>query len=581
MNIDWSTIPTKPGVYLWKNSIGQVIYVGKAKNLRNRMKQYFRDDLPPKSKLLLKYIADFDFQVSASELDALILEQTLINEYEPKFNVKIKSAKTYPYIEVRSGKNLKLSLSKTVKFIKNTKYYGPYPDGYSARRIINMLSSVFPVDTCLAPESGKPCLNYEMGRCMGQCINDNIENKMKFSLDRIEDFFKGDVQYVENKLLERLKKMNELLQFEDSRKIYDDIELIEKIKQQTTYAFKDTKHRDFINYFEKDGIISISMTLVRFGKVTITLNFMNKLFNPNPKDAVEEFLERAYKRNPIPDEVVMPFEPEWKTSNVKVTVPTTGTKFQLLELTKVNAETKFISHIDGFLNKIKSYDEAIKFIKANTKDKLINTIEMVDISSLQGQEQVGAVVNFLHGEPNKSQYRKYIIQSTNKMDDYAATEEVVRRHFKRKLDDETPLPDIFIVDGKNQLLNAKKIFDELGIKDVILCALKKDDKHKTNALINIRMEETPIESTSHMYLFLARIQEEVHRFVISFHRSRRNKVVLESALDKYVFLDEFDKQILFKEFKSIRKMLLANEAELSKVIGKTKSHKFIKERGTK
>ncbi len=581
MEIDWSTIPTKPGVYLWKNSDDQVIYVGKAKNLRNRMKQYFRDDLPPKNKLLLRNIANFDYQVCASDLDALVQEQTLINEHEPKFNLKIKSSRTYPYIEIKTGKNIKISLSKTMKFIKNVKYYGPYPDGYSARKIINLLSSIFPIDSCLAPNSGKPCLNREMGRCMGQCIGLDVGNEMKFVLDKIDEFFRGDVKYVENKLKQKLEKMNELLQFEDSKKTYENIELIEKIKEQTTYAFKDSKHRDIINYYNKDGIISISLTLIRFGKITITSNFMNKLFNPDPEAAVEEFLERFYYRNSVPEEVVLPFEPIWNTSNVKITIPKTGIKYELLNLTRVNAESKFISHIDGFLDKIKSYEAAIKFLKVNTIDKEIHSIEMIDISSLQGKEQVGAVVNFTYGEPNKSNYRKYIIKSIDKMDDYAATEEVVRRHFERKIKNDLDLPDVFIVDGKNQLQNAKKIFNELNIKNVILCALKKDGKHKTEALLNSDMEETTIERNSHMYLFLSRIQEEVHRFVISFHRSRRDKVVLESALDKYTSLNELDKQILFKEFKSIRKILLASASDLRKVIGDKKTQKFLKEREIK
>lgn len=579
MEINWNNIPTNPGVYLWKGINDQVIYVGKAKNLRNRMKQYFKGDLTPKTRLLVKNIVDFDFQVSTSEMDALILEQNLINEYEPKYNIKIKSAKTYPYIELKTGNNIKLSVTKTTKYIKNTKYYGPYPDGFSARRIINLLSSVLPLDNCLAPNSGKPCLNYEMGKCLGKCIGIDSSNERKFVIDSIENFFKGKTKYFEDQIRERIEINNKMLNFEESQKLVENLDFIEKINAQRSNTFKDSKHRDIINYYSENGIISISIMHVRFGNVSMTTNFMNKQFNPDPLDSLESFIYRFYDRNLVPDEIVIPFDLDWDSKiKVRTTNPKIGTKKDLLDTVCKHAKAKYVNNIDGYLNKIKSYEEALSFLKRNVSPKDIHTIEMVDISSTMGAEQVGAIIQFKNGEPRKSKYRKYIIRNVQGMDDYAATTEVVKRHFKAKIEKNEEMPDLFIVDGKNQLKNAEKIFDELKIDNVILAGLIKDDKHTTNAIINNEMDIFKLNRNEQMYLFLQRIQDEVHRFVINFHRSRREKIVLESQLDQYTFLTETDKQNLFKEFKSIRKILIASETELRKVISKTKVEKFMKER---
>lgn len=581
LNIEWSNIPTKPGVYLWKGVDDQVIYVGKAKNLRNRMKQYFNNNLSYKNKVLLQNIVDFDIQVCASEMDALKLEENLINEYEPKYNIKIKSAKKYPYIEMKVGSNIKLSISKDLKFKKKSKYYGPYPDGFSARKIINLLSSALPLDECLSPKAGKVCLNYEMNRCMGQCISQDNEEKKTFIINTIEDFFKGKTKYIEEKLRERIENNNKLLDFEASQKLVEHLEFIQKLNEQKSITFKDTKHRDIFNYYVDDEFISISIMYIRFGRVNISSNFMNKFFNPDPKDLVESFIHRYYQNNLRPDEVIVPFEMDWskeKEGELKFTVPKEGIKKDLLDLTAENAEAKYKNNIGGLINKIKGYDESIKFIKANFRDKEIHIIEMVDISSTMGSEQVGAVVQFKNGEPNKTKYRKYIIKDVVGMDDYASTEEVVRRHFNRKLEEGSNMPDVFIVDGKHQLSNARKVLKELKIENVILCALKKDVKHNTSTLINNELKEFNLEPDSHMFLFLARIQEEAHRFVINFHRSRRDKAILESELDKYTFFTEIDKQNLFKEFKSIRKIMIASETELRKVISSTKVEKFMKER---
>ncbi len=577
ISIEWNNIPTDPGVYIWKGTEGQVLYIGKAKNLRNRMKQYFKDDLPPKNKLLVKNIVDFEYQVAASELDALLLEETLINEFEPKYNIKIKSAKKYPYIVLKKDGDISLKVSKTLRFSKGSKFYGPYPDGFNARKIINILASALPLDECLSPNSFKPCLNYEMGRCLGKCKGEVSQPEKDFVINQVEDFFKGKTDYIVNKIKERIDRNNQMLNFEESQLLVESLQLIEKLNEQKTNTFKDTKHRDIINYYIEDDIVSISIMFVRFGSINLTTNFISKEFNDDPKDIIESFVNRYYKRHMIPDEVVVPFEIE-SSNDLKITSPTSGTRKDLLDLVEKNARESYITNVDSYLNKIAGYEEAISFIKDKVKDKEISVIEMVDISSTMGSEQVGAIIRFKDGEPYKEGYRKFIINSVDKMDDYASTEEVVRRHFKRLQDDLRAMPDLFIVDGKHQLSNAKLILDEYGISNVTLIGLVKDDKHKTNAIITEELEIIELDKKSKMYLFLSRLQDEVHRFVIQFHRKRREKSIVESKLDDFSFLTETDKQNLFKEFKSIRKILTASETELRKVLTDSKVKKLKEEK---
>ncbi len=579
INIDWENIPNIPGVYIWKGDEGQVLYVGKAKKLKQRMQQYFRDDLPPKNKLLVKNIVDFDFQVCASEMDALLLEETLINDFEPKYNIKIKSAKKYPYIQLKRNGDISLNVSHSLKFSKGSKFFGPFPDGFGARRIIKILSSVLPLDECLAPNSGKACLNYEMGRCLGSCKGKINENEKNFVISQVEDFFKGKTDYVINKLKERIEVNNELLNFEESKNLVDNLMFIDKLNEQKTNAFKDVKHRDVINYYIEDDIVSISIMYVRFGSANLINNFISKELNGDPKDILESFVHRYYKKNMIPDEVIVPFDLDWANSDdIKFTTPELGKRKDLLDLVAVNAKESYINNVDSYLNKISAYEEALAFLRENIVDKNITNIEMVDISSTMGSEQVGAVIRFKDGEPYKEAYRKFIINSTDKMDDYASTEEVVRRHFTRLMNDSREMPDLFIVDGKHQLTNAKKIFDEFNITNVTLIGLIKDDKHKTNAIINEQFEIINLNKKSKTYLFLSRLQDEVHRFVIQFHRKRRERSIVESKLDDFTFLNELDKQNLFKEFKSIRKILTANETELRKVLTESKIKKFLKEK---
>lgn len=582
MEINWERIPSSPGVYLWKDKNDHIIYIGKAKNLRNRMKQYFNKNISPKTQLLVKYIVDYDFQVCSSEIEALILEETLINEYEPKYNIKIKSAKKYPYIEFKFKNDLNISVSKTQKFNKSAKYYGPFPDGFNARKIISLLKSVLPLDKCLGKENDfKPCLNYQMNKCLGQCINKNIEQKKFFVINMVEDFFKGNTRFFEENIKEKIELNNKMLNFEESKKLVEHLELIKKLNEQKITKFNDTMHRDVINYYSHDGIISISIMTIRFGNINLTSNYMNKQFNPNSQETVESFINRYYESAMIPDEIIIPFELEWEFKKVKVTVPKSGTKKELLNLVKEHTKSKYNLNINKFINGVKGFEQAMDLIKSkflNDKTKEIRTIELVDISSTMGSQQVGAIVCFENGEPKKSLYRKFIVKDVNKMDDYSSIEEVTRRHFLKKIEKNEKFPDVYIVDGKHQLKVVQKVFSNLKINDIVFFGLVKDLKHRTKSIIKIDNQIIDLKSGSLVHLFFTKMQDEIHRFVLQYHQMRRQRTILESELDKFLFLSENDKNNLFKEFKSIRKIMIATDTELKKVISQTKARKIIEEK---
>ncbi len=577
INIDWSKIPTSPGVYLWKDKQGEVIYVGKAKNLRNRMKQYFSKDLPPKNKLLIKVIDSFDFQVSNSEVDALILEETLINKYEPKYNIKIKNAKRYPYIKMSTKKGLELSISKTFRISKDSKYFGPYPDGYNARKIIDFLSMVIPLDKCLRSKQGKPCLNYQMNRCMGDCIDQNNDNKITYYKNMVQDFFKEKQEQVISTIKERIDENSANLNFERAKELSDSLDFISKVNEQTISKFKDSIHRDVINYYVEDTTISISIMHIRFGSIQLTSNYMHTMFDPNPETFIEKFIIDFYKSNMLPEEIIVPFNPNWNyDESLNMNMYSSGLKKELLELTKKHSLEKYESEIDSFNQKTKVYENAKELLGNITGNKNINIIEMIDISSLQGSSQVGAVIRYTNGLPDKNYYRRFNIKTIDGMDDYASMREVLERHFTRMVKDNTKKPDLFIVDGKYQLNILKEVASQFKeTSNITLIGLIKNSKHKTDSIINSDLDIVKFKQGDRILNFFEQIQEEVHRFAISFHKSVRSRKLMTSELDKFEFLTKEDKDNLFIEFGTIRSILNAKEGDLLRVLTKTKTNKLI------
>jgi len=271
------------------------------------MNQYFDKEVSLKNKLLVKQIENFDFQIAANEIDALVLEQTLINEYEPKFNIKIKGAKVYPYIELSKNKvvSVKVSIRPNKK---NVKYFGPYPDGFSSRKIVKLLQHALPIDKCYGINSGKKCINYNMNRCLGYCFKEVSEHEKEFFYKKASEFLSGKTTYIKNKLKEQLEHFNETMQYEESEKIFNYLEIVKKIENEQNNNFNDSLHRDVFNFYEKDGILSISIIHIRFGNISFTTNFITEIENPEDNEEIISFIFRYYLDKPVPDEIISPFK---------------------------------------------------------------------------------------------------------------------------------------------------------------------------------------------------------------------------------------------------------------------------------
>ncbi|CRX37286.1 / uvrC / Excinuclease ABC subunit C /:162897 Forward [Candidatus Hepatoplasma crinochetorum] len=522
-------IPNTPGCYLWKDSNGFVIYVGKAKKLRNRMLQYFDPkDTQLKTKLLVKQIADFDYMLVKNEIESLILELELIKKYNPKYNIRLKNQKSYPYILFSKEPMLRLEL--TNKFLKNkrdAKYFGPFPDGYSANKIKKIIESIYPVSKCLNPHSGKPCLNYQMGICAGYCFKNKEEIDTNKIVKEVENFFKGTGNQLKKIIIDKIRIYTEKEMYEQAQSLYNLLPILEKYHEKQQILFNDNIARDVLNFFFANDILVIVILHIRYGKLinkTTEVISIKKINYQNIESLIEHFLYHYYQKNLIPNTLIIPF----KTGLTKlidfqkVIIPKQGRLKDILALAKNEAkqlynqsEVKVKQNEDQF---IKAEKELEKILKTNN----LNIIEGCDISNLAGQNQVGVVISFLNYQKNPSMYRKYHLEEFQ--NDYQAIYEVTYRHFRQKLIKKEQLANLFIVDGKHQLDNAKKALIELNLYPKIkIIGLVKDKKHNTAKIITEDKKEFIIENKSPLYFLLGGFQDEVHRFAITFYRNKQQK----------------------------------------------------------
>ncbi len=579
MEIDWSRIPSKPGCYLWKNNQDEVIYVGKAKNIKKRMKSYFNNSVSSRTKLLVKNTFDYDFEIAPTEIDALLLEQNLINKYNPKYNLRIKSGSTYPYIELTKGPNHTIRTSTKIK--KNgSKYYGPFPHGVgSAYKLTKLLKEIYPINLCKSPGSGVPCLNYQMGLCMGQCVKKVSEEDYKPVLADLNAFLNGDTNKITKFLEEKIILYSNKLMFEEANMFKDKLFLVNNLKEKQVVIFQDGKHRDVIGWSIQKHFLSISISYIRFGNLLSTANYVFEIIT-DADDLLETFLFEYYQNNLIPDEIITHLE----NNNLKEVLeipffnPKIGSKKDILENTIINSKIKLENYLLNLEQEKQIYKNYLKELQSYIKINQLKNVEMIDISSFAGEEQVGSVIAFKNGRPYKNLYRKYIIKDIVEMNDYKAIEEVTYRHFRNKLINKQDLPDLLIIDGKNQIHNAIKVLKELRLDEkIFVIGLIKDERHNTKAIFTSKEEIFKLNPRSDLYILLGLMQDEVHRYVIQFHHQRVEKKLLTTSLDKYVFLTTENKNNLFAEFVSVRNIKLANEKQLAKIIGTVRAKKLLKE----
>ena len=570
-----SLLPMSPGCYLMKNTEGKVIYVGKARKLKNRVSSYFTGAHNYKTTKLVDHIWDFDYIVTGSEKEALLLEINLIKDYTPEYNIMFMDNTYYPYIELTDETHPRLKIVRKTKNKKN-KYFGPYPDATAARNTFKLLNKLYPLRKCNhVPD--KPCLYYSLHQCLGPCINEIDKSQYDEIRKELISFIHGNTKSKIDELTEKMMTASENLQFELAKEYRDLIRSIEYVTAKQNVQFGDYKDRDILGYYIDKGYISIQLFFMREGK----LLYHDFNLEPVGEDFEEDlirFLVTYYQTHPEPYELLIPqdVDQELLTEilSCHVLQPQRGDKKSLVEMANKNAKEALEKK---FLLKEKTDEKTIQPVIELGKKLGINTphtIELYDNSNIQGAYAVAGMVVYKDGVPSKKDYRKYKIKTVEGPDDYASMKEVIYRRYYRLLMEQKEMADLIIVDGGlGQIKVAKEVIDSLNLS-VHICGLSKDDKHSTAMLLDENGNQVPIDTKSPLFFLLTRMQDEVHRYAISFHRQVRSKSLFSSILDEVDGIGEARKKKLLNHFKSVKKMKEATLKELEKVIPKNTALKL-------
>lgn len=564
-----------PGCYLMKNTDGKVIYVGKARKLKNRVSSYFTGAHNYKTTKLVDHIWDFDYIVTGSEKEALLLEINLIKDYTPEYNIMFMDNTYYPYIELTDETHPRLKIVRKTKNKKN-KYFGPYPDATAARNTFKLLNKLYPLRKCNhVPD--KPCLYYSLHQCLGPCINEVDKSQYDEIRKELISFIHGNTKSKIDELTEKMMTASENLQFELAKEYRDLIRSIEYVTAKQNVQFGDYKDRDILGYFIDKGYISIQLFFMREGK----LLYHDFNLEPVGEDFEEDlirFLVTYYQTHPEPYELLIPQDVDLELLteilSCHVLQPQRGDKKSLVEMANKNAKEALEKK---FLLKEKTDEKTIlPIIELGQKLGIDtpHTIELYDNSNIQGAYAVAGMVVYKDGVPSKKDYRKYKIKTVEGPDDYASMKEVIYRRYYRLLMEQKEMVDLIIVDGGlGQIKVAKEVIDSLNLS-VHICGLSKDDKHSTAMLLDEDGNQVPIDTKSPLFFLLTRMQDEVHRYAISFHRQVRSKSLFSSILDEVEGIGEARKKKLLNHFKSVKKMKEASLEELEAVIPKNTAAKL-------
>ncbi|OFQ79671.1 excinuclease ABC subunit UvrC [Streptococcus sp. HMSC065C01] len=560
-------LPTSPGCYIHKDKNGTIIYVGKAKNLRNRVRSYFRGSHDTKTEALVSEIVDFEFIVTESNIEALLLEINLIKENKPKYNIMLKDDKSYPFIKITNERYPRLIITRQVKKDGGL-YFGPYPDVGAANEIKRLLDRIFPFRKCTNPPS-KVCFYYHLGQCMAHTVCHKDEAYFKGMAQEVSDFLKGQ----DDKIIDELKlKMNtaaQNMEFERAAEYRDLIQAIGTLRTKQRVMAKDLQNRDVFGYYVDKGWMCVQVFFVRQGKL---IKRDVNLF-PYYNDPDEDFLTYVgqfyqEKSHLIPNEILIPQDIDEEAVkalvDTKVLKPQRGEKKQLVNLAIKNARVSLEQKFNLLEKSMEKTQGAIENLGKLLQIPTPVRIESFDNSNIMGTSPVSAMVVFVNGKPSKKDYRKYKIKTVVGPDDYASMREVIRRRYSRVMRDGLTPPDLIVIDGGQGQVNIAKqvIQDELGL-DIPIAGLQKNDKHQTHELLfGDPLQVIELSRTSQEFFLLQRIQDEVHRFAITFHRQLRSKNSFSSQLDGIEGLGPKRKQLLMKHFKSLTKIKEATVDEI-------------------
>lgn len=560
-------VPNLPGSYQMLDDKGTIIYVGKAKNLHRRLASYFNREQTGKTKKLVENIKDFKYIVATSETEAFLIEINLIKKYNPKYNIMLRDDKSYPYIEYIKYPYPRLKISRYLNIKKkdNRYLFGPYPNAYAARRIVNLINRLYPLKKC----EGLPkevCLYYHIHECLGYCSKSLDQEKLKEMESEILSFLRGNSEVLRKKILEKINIYSKELNFEMALDLKKELEYIDYITEKQKVDLHDLANRDIINYYTRNGYTSITWFFLRNGKL---LGNKNTILAIDSKDDIESFIGNFYLRNEIPKEVLIPMSLDKellsKTLNTKFITPEKGIKRELLMMVLTNAKINFENEfklIEADEARTTNANEELAFVLDMPH---ITRIDIFDNSNLFGTFAVSGMVVFINGKPKKSEYRKYKIQ-VDKNDDYHTMQEVIYRRYNRALIEGSVLPDLIITDGgETQIKAAQGMLEDLGLS-IRVVGLKKDNHHRTNVLVDSNLKEIKIDMTSNLFHYLTRMQDEVHRFTINYHRTIRSKGSISSILDNVSGIGPKRKKELIKKYGSLKNIANISKKELSLII---------------
>ncbi|PCF36692.1 excinuclease ABC subunit UvrC [Staphylococcus delphini] len=552
-------LPMEPGCYLMKDRQNQVIYVGKAKKLRNRVRSYFTGAHDTKTTRLVREIVDFEYIVTSSETESLLLELNLIKKYQPRYNILLKDDKSYPFIKITKERHPKLIVTRTVRK-GSGKYFGPYPNAYSAHETKKLLDRIYPFRKCdKMPD--RLCLYYHIGQCLGPCVYPVQQNEYERMTKEITEFLNGEDKTILKNLEEKMIRASESLEFEQAKEYRDLIQHVNNLTKKQKIMSVDQTVRDVFGYYVDKGWMCIQVFFIRQGNLIEREATMFPL-QQTPEEEFYTFIGQFYQLNQhfLPKEVHIPkqldVEMVHSVVDTNIVTPQRGQKKQLVDMANKNAR---ISLENKFELIARDESRTVKAIEQLGDAMGIQTpirIEAFDNSNIQGVDPVSAMVSFVDGKPDKKGYRKYKIKSVEGPDDYKSMQEAVRRRYTRVLNEGLPLPDLIIVDGgKGHMSSVADVLEnELGL-DIPIAGLAKNDKHQTSELLyGETAQVVPLKKNSQAFYLLQRIQDEVHRFAITFHRQTRQKTGLRSILDQVEGIGPKRKTKLLRTFGSIKKM---------------------------
>ena len=566
-----SLVPNKPGCYQMKNKDGIIIYVGKAKKLKNRLSSYFRGTHTGKTAKLVSEIVDFEYIVVGTETESLVLELNLIKKYDPKYNILLRDDKTYPYIELTNEKVPKLAVVRNVnrKRKNQTRLFGPYPNVTAARYTVNLLNRIYPLKKCNTFPK-KPCLYYHIGQCLGYCAIDIPKETIETMENEILSFLRGNDDIVIKKLESEMYLESSKMNYEKAKELKEMLDYINVTMTKQKVEINDITDRDIFGYYTNKGYISITVLFIRGGKI---LERHSKII-PMIEEIEEEFnryVAKFYEKDIImPKEILGPSIMDCSLLEdylqIPVKIPLKGTKKNLVDMASDNAKVSLNEKFELIKKDEEKTTHANDELKKILNLDILDRIELFDNSNLFGSYNVSGMVVFVDGKPSKNDYRKFKI-SIDKNDDYGTMREVIYRRYYRVLADDLKKPDLIIVDGGLGQINiARSVIDSLGL-NIPVVGLKKDNKHTTESLLAYNpIIEIPIDKKSNVFYYLERMQDEVHNFTINYHKQLRSKGSLESILDSIDGIGAKRRNELLKKYKTTTKLKELSKEQLEEIL---------------